>query len=231
MDISLQFRKDMLRMPSEKVFNEKLSEYEEIIRQIRDVISARIVTDTSGEITEIHVLAGSGRSPKQVVRDIESAFVAQFGISIDHRKISVAQMQDDEEPGPVTEIRPKVVSVTVLSAGRTTETRVQLEIGGNLHEGVASGPNTANNKLRLISQATVAALEDYLKGTCNLVPEDITMITLAKRQAVASSVSLVTNIGEERLIGAAFVNHDEREAAVKATLAAVNRRMALLLSE
>ena len=218
-------------MPSERVINDNLSEYEEIIRQIRDVISARIVTDSTGEIAEIHVLAGAGRSPKQVVRDIESVFIAQFGITVDHKKISVAQMQDDDGPSAVTEMRPKVVSVTVLSTGRTTETKVQLEIGGAAYEGVVAGPNTASNKLRLISQATISAIENYLKGTCNLVPEDITTLTLGKRQAIAASVSLVTNVGEERLIGAAFVGHDEREAAVKATLAAVNRRMALLLSE
>ncbi len=218
-------------MTSDRLVNEQLADCEEIIRQIKDVISARIVTGNSGEISEIHVLAGSSRSPKQVVRDIESAFMAQFGLSVDHKKISVAQMQEEEGTRPATEVRPKVVSVTVLTGGRTTEARVQLEIGGENYEGVAAGPSTANNNLRLVSQATVTSLENYLKGTCNIVLEDVAVLTLAKRQAIAASVSLVTNIGEERLIGAAFLNHDEREAAVKATLAAVNRRMALLLSE
>lgn len=218
-------------MTSDRLVNEQLADWEEIIRQIRDVISARIVTDNSGQITEIHVLAGSSRSPKQVVRDIESAFMAQFGISVDHKKISVAQMQDDEGMRPASEVRPRVVSVTVLSGGRSTEARVRLEIGGENYEGIASCPSTADNKLRLISQATVTALESYLKGTCNIVLEDIAVLTLAKRQAVAACVSLVTNIGEEMLIGAAFLNRDEREAAVKATLAAVNRRMALLINE
>lgn len=218
-------------MTSENSVNSKISDYEDIIRQIKDVISARIVTDEIGEISEIHVLAGSGRSPKQVVRDIESAFMAQFGVSVDHKKISVAQMQDDEEQRSLSEVRPRLVGVSVQSEGRKMEAKVQLGIGGNVFEGCAAGPNTANNKLRLIAQATVLALEDFFKGTCNLVTEDITVLTLARRQAVAASVSLVTNIGEERLIGAAFLNDDDREAAVKATLAAVNRRMALLLSE
>lgn len=220
-----------VNMALEKKPNEKLSDYEDIIRQIKDVISARIVADENGAIEEIHVLASAGRSPKQVVRDIESVFMAQFGISVDHKKISVAQMQDDDRISRAMETRPRLSGVTVLSTGRTSESRVQLEIAGCRYEGTASGPNTANNKLRLISQATIFALENYLKGTCNLVLEDIATLTLAKRQAVAASVSLVTNIGEERLIGAAFLNHDEREAAVKATLAAINRRMALLLSE
>lgn len=202
-----------------------------MIRQIKDVISARIVLDGGGEIAEIHVLAGSARGPKQVVRDIESAFMAQFGVSIDHKKISVAQMREDDSLRPGPEIRPRVASVTLLSRGRTTEAKVQLGFGDEIIDGTASGPSTVNNKLRLISQATALAIEDYMKGICNIVTEDITTIVLSRRPAIVVCVALVTNIGEERLIGAAFTNDDEREAAVKATLAAVNRRMALLLSE
>ena len=218
-------------MAVEKSLDNMIVDYEDMIRQIRDVISARIVTDNAGGITEIHVLAGSARGPKQVVRDIESAFMAQFGVSIDHKKISVAQMREDDSLRQGPELRPKVTSVTVLSKGRTMEARVQLGIGEENFEGIASGPNTANNKLRLISQATALAIEEYMKGICNIVTEDITTIVLSRRSAVAVCIALVTNLGEERLIGAAFTNDDEREAAVKATLAAVNRRMALLLSE
>jgi len=211
-------------MAPDRYVEGKLTDYEDIIRQIKDVISARIVTDEAGEIAEIHVLSGSSRSPKQIVRDIESAFMAQFGISIDHKKVSVA-------PGPMQEVRPKLVAVTVSSGGRKTEAKVELEIGGEMYGGIASGPSTANNKLRVIAQATVFAIESYMKGTCNMVTEDITRFLLAGRDAVAVSISLITNVGEERLIGSAFLNHDEREAAVKATLAAINRRMALLLND
>jgi hypothetical protein len=217
-------------MASEKFVENMMAEYEELIRQIKDVISARIVTDKEAGIAEIHVLAGSGRGPKQVVRDIESALMAQFGISIDHKKISVAQMREDDMR-PVNEFRPSVTSVSVVSKGRAMEARVQLSIGEETFEGTASGPSTANNKLRLISQATALALEGYLSGSCNIVTEDISTIVLSRRPAIAVCMALVTNFGEERLIGAAFTNEDDREAAVKATLAAVNRRIPFLLNE
>ncbi len=208
-----------------------LNEYEKVIRQIKGVISARIVTDNRGDVVEIHVLSSSVRSPKQIVRDIESALMAKFGINVDHKKISVAQMQDEEAAALGTELRLKVHGVEVLLKGRIMESKVQLEIGGEIYQGTATGPNTSSNQFRLVSQATVAALEDYLKGTCNIVTEDIKPFTLAGSPAVAAAISLVTNIGEERLIGAVIVKNDDKEAAVKATLAAVNRRLALLLSE
>jgi len=45
-------------------------------------------------VSEIHVLTTSDQQAKQVVRNIESALMAQLGLKIDHRKISVAQTAD-----------------------------------------------------------------------------------------------------------------------------------------
>jgi hypothetical protein len=217
-------------MTQEPLLNSEISDYEDIIRQIRGVISARIVADETGTITEVHVLAGSGRSPKQVVRDIESAFMAQFGIQLDHKKISVAQLQDDDERAVEDGLRPRLLSVSLKSVGRHAESTVQLEIGDSIYEGTASGPGSAANKLRTVAVATLKALEEYLKGTCSLVADDLTVTNLGDRQAVVVSVSLLTNLGEERLVGSALIRSDDREAAVKATLSAVNRRLALLIT-
>ena len=58
---------------------------------LEGILSARVVTTPLGEVSEIHVLAQSGLQPKQVVRNIESALLAQLGLKVDHRKISIAQ--------------------------------------------------------------------------------------------------------------------------------------------
>jgi len=64
---------------------------ENLLQSLQSVLSARVVVSAIGDITEVHVLASSGVSPKQVVRNVESALLAHLGIKIDHRKISVAQ--------------------------------------------------------------------------------------------------------------------------------------------
>lgn len=214
----------------------KLSAYEDIIRQVRGVVSSRVVVDNAGEVAEIHVLADSDKSPKQVVRDIESLFMVTYGTSVDHRKISVAQLKDSEadcsgagqNDGKFSNIRPQIASITLISGGRTAETRVNLEIAGQEFAGEATGPSTASNKLRLISQATLIALEKYMESVGSFLAEDVSVITVSGCRAVVVSVSVVTNDREERLIGAAFINNDEREASVKATLSAVNRRLDVL---
>src|SRR5947208_5321895 len=67
---------------------------ENLITALTGVLSARVVVTPLGEVSEVHVLTKSDIQPKQVVRNIESALMAQLGFKIDHRKISVAQTAD-----------------------------------------------------------------------------------------------------------------------------------------
>ena len=68
---------------------------EDTIEARRDVRSATIVGSPVGHILEVHVGALPGRNPKQIARDVESMIVAKLGMPIDHRKISVAQVDED----------------------------------------------------------------------------------------------------------------------------------------
>src|SRR3989442_321344 len=67
---------------------------ENLIAGLTGVLSARVVVTPLGDVSEIHVLTLSDMQPKQVVRNVESALMAQLGMKIDHRKISVAQTAD-----------------------------------------------------------------------------------------------------------------------------------------
>ena len=62
---------------------------EAAIRRLRDVdgVSVRAEAD---EITEIHVVSSSRRSPKQIVRDVQAVLRTDLGMPIDHRIVSVA---------------------------------------------------------------------------------------------------------------------------------------------
>jgi hypothetical protein len=63
---------------------------EELLATLPGVIAARIVANESGAVDEIHVLTSAEVTPKQTVRNIESALIAHLGMRVDHRKISVA---------------------------------------------------------------------------------------------------------------------------------------------
>jgi hypothetical protein len=69
---------------------------EELLTTLPGVKSAKIVASPNGEVDEIHVLTTAEYTPKQTVRNIESALIAHLGMRVDHRKISVAT---SSEPG------------------------------------------------------------------------------------------------------------------------------------
>lgn len=210
-----------------------IQDWEQAIKQIKSVITARINVNNLGDIEEVHILAGSGRAPKQVVRDVESVLAAQFGLQIDHKKISVAQIGDDDENTfAIRESsRPKLVGVTIRTVNGMAEVKVELLTGDKLIEGVSQGPSSSYNKLRLFVEATLKALSPLTLDKFLFVTEDVGITQLAKRQIALVAITLIAPAGEQSLTGCALVRNDDREAVVKATLDAVNRKLRFLRNE
>ena len=67
---------------------------EELIATLPGVLSVRIVPSETGAVDEIHVLTTDQVPPKNTVRNIESALMAQLGLRVNHKKISIATTLD-----------------------------------------------------------------------------------------------------------------------------------------
>ncbi len=93
-----------------------MAEAERILCQLRDVKAASITTD-GDTIKEIHIVAVSTRSPKNIVRDVETSLKAFLKRPIDHRMISVAL----QEPGPAPEPTAGAAPVPPNGASRAPE--------------------------------------------------------------------------------------------------------------
>ncbi|MDR3586493.1 MAG: hypothetical protein P4L59_14450 [Desulfosporosinus sp.] len=205
-----------------------IQDWEQAIKQIKSVVAARINVDHQGEIEEVHILAGSGRAPKQIVRDVESILIAQFNLQIDHKKISVAQVENEAEEGTFTimeSTRPQLVGVTLGTVNGMAEVKVELLTGDKHTQGGAQGPSSSHNKMRLFVEATLKALAPLILDKFLFVTEDVRITQLAKQQIVLVSITLIASAGEQSLTGCALVRNDDREAVVKATLDAVNRKL------
>ena len=72
---------------------------EELLATLPGVISARIVASATGTVEEIHILTTTEVTPKQTVRNVESALIAHLGMHVSHKKISVAT-SDEGQRGP-----------------------------------------------------------------------------------------------------------------------------------
>ncbi|MBI2842089.1 MAG: hypothetical protein HYX78_01675 [Armatimonadetes bacterium] len=202
--------------------HDRLHSIESVICQLRDVISARVIANSSGEIEEVHVLTEANRTPKQVVRDIESALMAKLGLQLDHRKVSVAQVQGT---GKKEQGRLKFSDVSISLEGSKAEATVRLKRNGCVYEGTAAGLSSTNSQMRLVATAALRAVENAGAADGTMVVEDMnTGVSLGGKNVAIVLINMVTDRADDLLTGSAVVKQDLWRAVVNATLDAVNRR-------
>lgn len=205
---------------------------EQLLSSLTGVLSARIVADRNGEIEEIHVLVTQEIVAKQAVRNVESALMAQLGIKVDHRKISVAQ---------TAEVRPLEVleqSAVAETANRRTlvfaamqvesprpgrvQMRVTLRHGEATWEGMEEGVDEARSRVQLAARATVRAMEQELVDA-GVVLEGVRVVDAFDRKICLAAVHGVGGRNSRLLVGTCEVKESAEQAAVLAVLDATNR--------
>jgi hypothetical protein len=208
-----------------------ISEIEEALAQVSEIRAARVVTSPAGTIDEIHVLALPSKAPKQLVRDIESTLMAAFGIAVDHKKISIAQLGQESVPqvpeGKV-QARAQIKSINAEVAGVYVNVAVILELEGEAFTGRATGPASRTGRDRLVAEATLDAIMQYLQGAFTFALEDVEIVRLGREDIAVSCVVLVTSLGEQAFAGSALVRQNDKDSIVRATLDAINRRLGFL---
>jgi hypothetical protein len=155
----------------------------------------------------------------------------------------VGQAEQAPRPGPLNprgRPGPRVVidHVQVGTVGLDANVEVRLIAGGEHAVGVAGGPATETYILRLCAVAAASAIDEMLRhadpsgqvGRCFL--EHATVVPLGGCDVAVVVVLLACGEGGwvEQLAGSAVVDGDQRQAVVRATLAAVNRRLEALLA-
>ena len=221
-----------LPVPGESPEAWTLRRGEQLIASLSGVLSARIVAGRGGEIEEIHVLTTAEVQPKQAVRNVESALMAQLGIKVDHRKISVAQTADvrpidvleQQAVSDAASRRKLVYSDLVIESPRPkrVEVRVLLRSGDVLVEGMEEGVDEARSRVQLAARATVKAIEKDLVDA-GVVLEGVRVVEAFDRKLVLAGVHGVGGRTSRLLIGSAEVKESPEQAAVLAVLDATNR--------
>jgi len=204
-----------------------VAEIEQALSLVADIRAARVVSSEDGVIQEIHVLALPSKTPKQLVRDIESTIMARFGIPVDHRKVSIAQLGAESMPHveePVRE-RAKIQGVNTEVAGVNAIVTVTMGFEDEAYIGRAEGPASQTSRLRLIAQATLNAVEQYAHGTYGFALEDVSIVQLGQERVAVACVMIVTPLGEQAFAGSALDRQNDRDSIVRATLDAIDRRL------
>lgn len=197
--------------------------WQELICRLEGVQAAQVVFAENGMPCEIHVLAGPEKSSKSLVRDIQSALTAQFGVQVDHRIISVAQLSEGLVPRG--DFRLAHTGLEIKSAGGRVSASVTLARGCDTYTGHGESANTPFARRRCVSEAALAAVNRAAGETCFELAS-VDAVTLAGQGIVVAQVYSL--LDGQRLLGSAFLNEDPDNAAVHSVLSAVNRRLSVL---
>jgi len=206
---------------------------ENLLTSLEGILSARVVTTPLGEVSEVHVLAQSGLAPKQLVRNIESALLAQLGLKIDHRKISIAQTAD-VKPIEALErdaVRDLVLQRAVLFENLTVAPgrrphriliSVTLSYRGQTETAEEESSDTPRNRVEGAAKAAVTVLDRLLKDS-SLALEGAKIVEGFDREFAFVAVQGLGGRETLLLSGTAEIKESSERAAVFAVLDATNR--------
>ena len=222
----------------------KLIQLEEDLQRVPGVRNARVVGTEAP--SEIHIVATPDRSPKQVVRDVQSLASAGFGLTIDHRIVSVVQLAEGssedssgETPSPETTIdltqepaaavdkRPVLEAVVLASKGATGWVKVTLRWpDGESTEGAGAATSTREARARGATIALLRALEPALSArAAKLDVEQVLIHRIGSGECVLVRGLFTENGTNTPIVGSALIYDDVASAAVRALLHAINRKL------
>lgn len=202
----------------------QLIEMERKIERIEGVRTSRIVpTPGHQDIDEIHIIAHPGRHPKQVVRDIESLLLVDFGWSIDYRKISLVQISEEDLAATWVK-RPRLISVDVTPHQQNSVKVTLMKRNGE--EITASYTAKGEETLASVAaQACLQAVKKIVADPPELKLQGMGKTSIAGKEVLVLWVTPSTSPIANDLLGACFVREDESTTAALAVLHAVNRRL------
>lgn len=210
---------------------------ENLLTTLEGILSARVVTTPLGEVSEIHILAQSGLQAKQLVRNIESALLAQLGLRVDHRKISIAQTAEVKpmEALEQSAVREQVLRRAVLfenlvvSPGRRPHRisiRVTLDYRGETESAEEESSDTPRSRVEAAAKAAVTVLDRLLAASSANVAlelEGAKIVEAFDRQYAFAGVQGLGGREALLLTGTAEIKESAERAAVLAVLDATNR--------
>ncbi|MDP9067589.1 MAG: hypothetical protein M3N53_04445 [Actinomycetota bacterium] len=200
------------------------AELEAGLKRISGITGVRVVGED--QPTEIHVVASQDRSPKQVVRDVQSLAAAGFGLAIDHRIVSVVQVDEPSSNGH----RPSRILIDRIEVSKGADSewvKVMLRHpSGDISEGSCTGGGSRTSRGKAAVIATLRALDPVLserRATVDL--ESLSLQSVDSEDAVCVRAAFAEGGIRLALVGTAVIEDDIATAAIKALLQALNRKL------
>jgi hypothetical protein len=199
---------------------------EELILTLPGVVSAKIIESESGAVEQIHVLTTAELTPKQVVRNIESALMAHLAAQPTPRSnfIMGADMTPAGGVRRYTARKLYFEDVEVRgSRSKGVSCRVTLRKGEESYIGEAHGIEGDRSRLDLAARATVFAIGSAEGREGQLAVEGVKVMEAFEREYVFVGVTVRNGRESQLLVGNCEIKGSAETASALAVLAATNR--------
>jgi hypothetical protein len=209
------------------------------LRAVPGVAEADVEPDADGGLGLLRLGLVPGVDEVRVATDVGRLLRERFGLGVDAERV---QLVEDAEAEPPVEAeaspngeqayrkRPSIHRMHLVSSGLDVTATVTLSYAGTIAAGEATGTATQSGVQRAVALATLRSVEQLLATPARFELEHIEVAPMGRDRTVVVSLTMLGRAGSERLTGAAAVREDVRQAVIRATLDALNRRLEPLLA-
>lgn len=205
----------------------RIEDVENLLGRLEGIERIRLVVNNWGAIEEVHVLSRGDRRPKDIVRDVESALAARFGLIIDHKKISVAQLRNQAQERFAARVRIKNYQVVNYPGQNKIRIEVVLYLGDDEIKGSSEGIRSKGQIFQVAARATVDALNHMIQEEYQFLFQGLETTSVSGQPIAVAVLSLASQLTTHNaLVGSAMLEEDDPVlGSIRAVLAAVNRRL------
>jgi hypothetical protein len=205
------------------------------LRAVPGVSDADVTPDDEGGLGTLRLDLDPGVDEAAVASTVGRLLREQFGVGIDADRVQVVEEAVVERPAPVVPqqrlaTRPAIARMHLVSSGLDVTASVTLSSGERVALGEARGAASQSGVHRAVATATLRAVEELVDGQVRFELDHLEIAPMGSERTVLVALTLLTSKGTERLTGAAGVREDVRQAVIRATLDALNRRLEMLLA-
>lgn len=200
---------------------------DEVVATLRDLAGVNI-EDLHVESAGSGSATGSGSTAGPVVGTPVSVSEVPDSGSADPVRRTRRSAPEPPRNGSDDWARPVFRGMTIDRGELDTAIEVTLGIGPDSFRGRAEGLATLRETPRTAASATLTALHDLLPDDVRVQLDWLEVVEGSgprRPDIVHSAVTCLSRNAEETFVGSAIVRSDLREAAVRATLDALNRRL------
>src|SRR4051794_37089831 len=166
----------------------------------------------------------------QVATRVGRLLREQFGLGVDAERVQLIEdAATPEVPVQPNGRRPVISRMQLVSSGLDVTATVQLSYREHSVRGESTGTATQSGVHRAVATAALHAIEELIGNKARFEVDHVEVTPTGSDRTVLVSVTMVSGSGTDRLTGSAVVREDVRQAAIRAALDAVNRRLEPLL--